>query len=139
MHPNVKSGPVVTTATCTYQQSSNKDRDNDVDTNVDELGPDPDIELKDEEKNPVTSVDESISSEREIHPPIRKQTKPDPVISGKKRKLPLLSLSGKPFDSGENVVTSGIETTSCIEAPIAPMKKSAHNPGTAGSLPRLLR
>ncbi|MCG7878902.1 MAG: hypothetical protein N0C90_21600 [Candidatus Thiodiazotropha endolucinida] len=135
MHSNVKSGPVVTTATCSYQQASAKDRDDDVNTNVDELGSDPDIELNDDMNDPVTSVEESVSSEPEIHPPIRKQTKPDPVISGKKRKIPLLTFSGKPFDFGECVVTSGIETTSCIKTPIVPIKKSSHNSGSAESVP----
>ena len=63
---------------------------------MDELGSDPDIELT--PKILVTTADDI--------PTVRRRTKPAPVVSGKKLKLPLLSFSGKPFDFGEKVVVS---------------------------------
>ena len=68
---------------------------------LDELGSDPDIELVADEVTPkilVTTADDI--------PTVRKRTKPAPVVSGKKLKLPFLSLAGKPFDFGEKVVVS---------------------------------
>ena len=47
-------------------------------------------------------------------PIVRKRTKPAPVVSGKKLKLPLLSLSWKPFDFGEKVVASDNKSTASV-------------------------
>ena len=61
---------------------------------LDELSSDPDIELVADEVTPkilVTTADDI--------PTVRKRTKPAPVVSGKKLKLPLLSLSGNHLTS----------------------------------------
>lgn len=57
-------------------------------------------------------------TEPEPNPTIRKRTTPDPISSGKKRKVTLLSGSGKPFDFGKKVTTTGIETTCSIKVPM---------------------
>ena len=105
-------------------KASNGNRVGVVTTTADEFGPDPDIELGDEAMIPVTSTRKSTSTEPELHPTSRKRKQPEPVVSGKKGKLPLLSCSGEPFDFAEKVVTSGIETTSCTEAPVVRARSS---------------
>ena len=72
---------------------------------LDELGSDPDIELT--PKILVPTADDI--------PTVRKRTKPAPVVSGKKLKLPLLSLSGKPFNFGEKVVVSIIKVRQAFQ------------------------
>ena len=93
---------------------------------LDELGSDPDIELVADEVAPkilVTMADDI--------PTVRKRTKPAPVVSGKKLKLPLLSLSGKPFDFGEKVVASDKSAASVLdvrsEPEILPVNTSEAN------------
>ena len=54
MHPKMKTGPAVTTTTCTYQQASTGNRVDVVATTSD--SPDPDIELGDEATIPITST-----------------------------------------------------------------------------------
>ena len=109
VHKCEPKAPSEPTATVSVLPVTSSAEELEADAPLDELGSDPDIELVADEVTPkilVTTADDI--------PTVRKRTKPAPVVSGKKLKLPLLSLAGKPFNFGEKVVVSDDKSTASV-------------------------